>query len=65
MGKSIDNFGPGDSFCQPQVALSVNGGCDMPGSVVRDPDFKQASAEASCYGSRITDPVHFRLYFFV
>ena len=24
-GKSIDNFGRGDSFCQPQVALSVNG----------------------------------------
>src|SRR5262245_2237043 len=25
-GNSIDNFGLRDSFCQPQVALSVNGG---------------------------------------
>src|SRR5262245_16249248 len=28
-GNSIDNFGLRDSFCQPQVALSVNGGSGL------------------------------------
>jgi hypothetical protein len=76
MGKPTDNFGLADSFCQPQVALSVNGCWRLAvgGWQLAVGGSRLAALTASAFWqhpiAKRPEPIavgdfHFRLYFFV